>query len=127
MRVLIVDDDRPIRELFSEILAIFNHTSEESRTYVEAMKAIDAGGVEAVICDGFFPFDANREDEELWQDMASACQARDTPIVIASSDPEIVERANRRGLIALTKGFHMGELELALKAAIIQEKNGVFT
>jgi DNA-binding response OmpR family regulator len=83
-RVLIVEDDVGLRQLFRYALSIAGFDVHEAGDGLEALQAIDRDGFDAVILDLGLPVlsgDAVREE------IAAQAHTRDIPVIVVTGQP----------------------------------------
>ncbi len=119
-RVLVVDDEAHVREVAQYALARDGHTVETARDGAEAVRRVDAGGIDLVVLDVLMP--------EL--DGLAVCrrlQGR-VPIIFLSSRAEETDRVlglELGGDDYLTKPFSPRELAARVRAVLRRTRGDV--
>ena len=105
MRILIVEDDPAIRELYRYQLEDEEHEILEAACGAEAEWRLAQGGIEAVVTDGTMPWGRGSHTAGPWG-YVILCTARSLgiPAGLISGDVELVELARANGFPAGLKG-----------------------
>ena len=116
-RILIVDDDRFVRELLKDMLA--GHTLAEASNGEEALERLPAANPELVLLDLFMPKLSGLEALGKIREAAPSAKV----VVISSLDaPAIVEQAKAAGASGfILKPFHPLEVQGAVEKALGKE------
>ena len=113
--VLVVEDDRELREVVRRYLERAGHTVHTTGSGAEALRLLDAGGVGLVVLDLGLPDVDGREV------LAAARQAREVPVVVLTARSQVEDRIDglRRGADDyVTKPFSPTELVLRVQAVL---------
>lgn len=113
--VLVVEDDRELRELVRRYLERAGHPVQTTGSGAEALAALDAGGIELVVLDLGLP------DVDGLEVLAAARDARTIPVVVLTARSHVEDRIDglRRGADDyVTKPFSPTELVLRVEAVL---------
>jgi CheY-like chemotaxis protein len=117
-RILIVDDEEPVRVLTSQVLANFGYAPTTASSATEALALLEQGPFDAILTDVRMPgmdgIELYREVERRWPELASQ-------VVIMTGDVENEAVANllrESGLASLEKPFRLEQLLSTLAAAV---------
>jgi CheY-like chemotaxis protein len=109
LRVLVVDDDRSIRELVTEFLEEVGYVVETASNGAEALAKVQANDFAAIVLDLMMPVMSGWEFLEACSDHLLAEQV---PVAIASASYELATAANRPEVsVVLSKPFDLDVLE----------------
>ena len=117
-RVLIVDDDRTLVSLLSEIVAVNGHTSLGAYGGQQALDLIASQTFDVVLLDLMMP---EIDGFETLKRLRSMPQGKDLPVVVVTAmpDPDIDQRVTRAGGNAcLRKPVGFDVLETAIQAQL---------
>jgi len=118
--VLIADDDPDHRELITRALRRFGHEVVEATDAPSAMRAIDSGGLDAILLDVRMPGESGIElCRRLREDPATAT----LPIMFVSADVndhQILAALDAGADDYLTKPFHRAELGARLDNLLLR-------
>jgi len=122
--VLVVEDDRELRELVRRYLERAGHAVHTTGSGAEALSLLEAGGVGLVVLDLGLP------DVDGLEVLAAARQSREVPVVVLTARSQVEDRIDglRRGADDyVTKPFSPTELVLRVQAVLhrIQGASGV--
>ena len=117
-RVLIVDDEEPVRVLTSQVLANFGYAPIAASSAAEALSLLEQGPFEAILTDVRMPgmdgIALYREVERRWPELASS-------VVIMTGDLEneaVATLLRESGLASLEKPFRLEQLLSTVAAAV---------
>ena len=114
MKVLVIDDEPLIRDIYAEFLELLGHESDVAADGPEGLKRFDPFVHQAVITDFLMPGLTGLE-------IAAAIRARSgtTPIVLisGSAEPQDERRAGQAGLQFLRKPVAFAQFKAALAEA----------
>jgi CheY-like chemotaxis protein len=99
-RVLVIDDDRSIRELLSLHLANRGYDVAVAEDAIVGGKLVLAARPQLIIIDVNMPY---MDGPEFVAALRSAPQTSDIPVVFLTSDDEVTDRAKRLGAVACLK------------------------
>lgn len=99
-RVLVIDDDRSIRELLSLHLANRGYDVAVAEDAIVGGKIVLAARPQLIIIDVNMPY---MDGPEFVAALKSDPQTRDIPVVFLTSDDDVVDRAKRLGAVACLK------------------------
>jgi len=109
-RVLIVDDEEPVRVLTSQVLANFGYEPTIASSATEALSLLEQGSYEAIVTDVRMPgmdgIALYREVERRWPELAGR-------VVIMTGDVEneaVASLLRESGLASLEKPFRLEQL-----------------
>ncbi len=111
-RVLIVDDERPIRELLTRWLTGWGYGVRDVGSAVEALDVMAAEPADILLCDVSMP-----EHDGLWLAEQVHAQWPGTDIIMSTvhDDPQTVRTSRKLGAVAyVTKPFDQDLLRQAL-------------
>jgi CheY-like chemotaxis protein len=115
-RVLIVDDDRTLVELLSQIVTISGHSATPAHSGQQALDLVAAQPFDMMLLDLMMPVLDGFETLRLLRAMP---QGRDLPVVVVTAmpDPDIDQRvAAAGGNACLRKPVDFDRLEKAIEA-----------
>jgi two-component system response regulator PilR (NtrC family) len=120
--LLVVDDERNIRELLRIVFEVEGYTVTEASTYAEATGRLEQGGFDLVICDIFLP-DGNGLD------LVRSFHARDPDthfvVITAHSTPARALSALRDGAVEyVSKPFDVEELKIIVEKQLKRPAEG---
>ncbi len=113
--VLVVEDDRELRELVRRYLERAGHPVQTTGSGAEALGALNAGGIELVVLDLGLP------DVDGLEVLAAARDGRTIPVVVLTARSHVDDRIDglRRGADDyVTKPFSPTELVLRVEAVL---------
>ena len=113
--VLVVEDDRELRELVRRYLERAGHPVQTTGSGADALAALAAGGIELVVLDLGLP------DVDGLEVLAAARDARSVPVVVLTARSHVEDRIDglRRGADDyVTKPFSPTELVLRVEAVL---------
>jgi two-component system NtrC family sensor kinase len=117
-RILIVDDEEPVRVLTSQVLANFGYEPRTASSATEALSLLEEGSIEAILTDVRMPgmdgIALYREVERRWPELAGR-------VVIMTGDLEneaVASLLRERGLASLEKPFRLEQLLATLATAV---------
>ncbi|MGE5827089.1 MAG: response regulator transcription factor [Micromonosporaceae bacterium] len=113
--VLVVEDDRELRELVRRYLERAGHPVQTTGSGADALAALDAGGIELMVLDLGLP------DVDGLEVLAAARDARTVPVVVLTARSHVEDRIDglRRGADDyVTKPFSPTELVLRVEAVL---------
>lgn len=119
--VLVVEDDRELRELVRRYLQRAGHLVHTTGSGAEAIGLLTAGGVDLVVLDLGLP-DVDGRDV-----LAAARDGRDVPVVVLTARSAVDDRIEglRRGADDyVTKPFSPTELVLRIEAVLHRARSG---
>jgi CheY-like chemotaxis protein len=99
-RVLVIDDDRSIRELLSLHLANRGYDVAVAEDAIVGGKLVLAARPQLIIIDVNMPY---MDGPEFVAALRSDPQTSDIPVVFLTSDDEVTDRAKRLGAVACLK------------------------
>lgn len=99
-RVLVIDDDRSIRELLSLHLANRGYDVAVAEDAIVGGKLVLAARPQLIIIDVNMPY---MDGPEFVAALKSDPETRDIPVVFLTSDDDVVDRAKRLGAVACLK------------------------
>lgn len=106
VRALVIDDDASMRRLLARCLGAWGWETAECASASEALAAFSKGRFKLVVCDVDLP-----DGDGIALTQALRRSEPSLQIVVASGDPENLERARRAGLTAcLQKPFELDAL-----------------
>jgi len=103
--VLVIEDDRNIREVIAAALARFGHRVETAGDGPEGIRKFDAGGYDLVISDFRLP---GADGAAVLAHIRRACPGRRVPAIGISGTPWLLQGAGFD--LVLTKPFPLKEL-----------------
>jgi two-component system, NtrC family, response regulator PilR len=120
--LLVVDDERNIRELLRIVFEVEGYAVTEASTYAEATQQLDQGSFDLVICDIFLP-DGNGLD------LVRSYHARDPDthfvVITAHSTPARALTALRDGAVEyVSKPFDVEELKIIVDKQLKRPPEG---
>jgi two-component system alkaline phosphatase synthesis response regulator PhoP len=113
--VLVVEDDRELREVVRRYLERAGHTVHTTGSGAEALSLLDSGGVDLVLLDLGLP------DVDGLDVLDAARNGREVPVVVLTARSQVEDRINglRRGADDyVTKPFSPTELVLRVQAVL---------
>jgi DNA-binding response OmpR family regulator len=113
--VLVVEDDRELREVVRRYLERAGHAVHTTGSGAEALRLLDGGGVDLVVLDLGLP------DVDGLEVLAAARDGRKTPVVVLTARSQVDDRIDglRRGADDyITKPFSPTELVLRVQAVL---------
>jgi two-component system alkaline phosphatase synthesis response regulator PhoP len=113
--VLVVEDDRELREVVRRYLERAGHAVQTTGSGAEALGALDGGGIELVVLDLGLP------DVDGFEVLAAARDGREVPVVVLTARSHVDDRIEglRRGADDyVTKPFSPTELVLRVEAVL---------
>ncbi|GAA0452837.1 DNA-binding response regulator [Actinoplanes capillaceus] len=113
--VLVVEDDRELREVVRRYLERAGYTVHTTGSGAEALSLLDGGGADLVVLDLGLP------DVDGLEVLAAARQQREVPVVVLTARSQVEDRIDglRRGADDyVTKPFSPTELVLRVKAVL---------
>jgi two-component system alkaline phosphatase synthesis response regulator PhoP len=113
--VLVVEDDRELREVVRRYLERAGHTVHTTGSGAEALSLLDSGGVDLIVLDLGLP------DVDGLDVLAAARQGREVPVVVLTARTQVEDRIDglRRGADDyVTKPFSPTELVLRVQAVL---------
>jgi two-component system alkaline phosphatase synthesis response regulator PhoP len=113
--VLVVEDDRELREVVRRYLERAGHAVHTTGSGAEALRLLDTGGIDLVILDLGLP------DVDGLEILAAARQGREVPVVVLTARSQVEDRIDglRRGADDyVTKPFSPTELVLRVQAVL---------
>ncbi len=121
MKVLVVDDDRAVRESIARALVVNDYEVEVAADGMAALRAVDAGDVDALVLDVMMPgVDGFGVVRRLRQD------GRDVPVLLLTARDAVDDRVTGLDVGAddyLVKPFALDEL-LARLRALLRRSHG---
>lgn len=118
-RVLIVDDDDVMRDLMKQALLRREYRVETARDGNEALQAISAGGVDAVLLDLLMP---NRDGFAVLRELKRMEPAPPVIVMTGSRAVDIREEAMALGANAyLQKPFELGQLLAEVESVLVHQ------
>jgi DNA-binding response OmpR family regulator len=119
--VLVVEDDRELRELLRRYLERAGHAVHTTGSGAEALGRLGAGGVDLVVLDLGLP------DVDGLEILAAARQGAEVPVVVLTARSQLEDRIDglRRGADDyVTKPFSPTELVLRVQAVLHRTRGG---
>jgi CheY-like chemotaxis protein len=114
--ILIVDDEPAIRRVLSRLLVAKGYAVREAATAAEGVAAVEAGGVDAVLCDVVMPGGSGFEFYDQVIRLSPAMAGRVIFLTGAAKEPEVQHETETRGTPLLSKLY---ELDLAVDAVTV--------
>lgn len=114
MRILLIDDYEPIRDVLTEALTREGHTVIGVGTMEDAAVVLDLDHLDAVITDGEFPRAAGLTPHDYGLTVAQVCRLRGLPCVLHTGSADIADLGRRMGFAVVGKGAGIEEILGAL-------------
>lgn len=115
-KILIIDDEKPIRKALREILEYENHKVEEAEDGAEGISKIEKGGYDLILCDVKMP---KKDGIEVLEKIQSL--QLDTPVVMISGHGNIetaVEAVKKGAFDFISKPLDLNRLLVTLRNAM---------
>lgn len=120
-RVLVVDDEPPIRELLREALTMWGYAADVAPDGTAALGRLEDGSYNLVVTDLAMPGASG------WE-VVEAVQARNlaAAVVVMTGSPTRGDgdRARERGVALLEKPFQLHELRTVIREALVVARAG---
>jgi CheY-like chemotaxis protein len=96
LRILVVDDEKPIRQLLSRWLAAWGYEVREAGNATDALALLTESPVSIVLCDVSMP-----DHDGLWLTDRIREQWPETAVIMASGaqDIEVIRSTRRKGAV----------------------------
>jgi len=121
--VLIVDDDRWMRQVLKEVLSVEDFLVAEASRITDAVRILKAIKPNAVVLDLALPGDSSGLDL-LWT-CNDTSVAHDVPVIVVSAYADLLpQEAFARAVRALQKPVDLDELVCVLKAVVSTRSSG---
>jgi two-component system phosphate regulon response regulator PhoB len=118
--VLVLDDDRTVRELVQEVLEEQGYTVESAASGASGQARLEAGGIDLVVLDWLLP-DRNGLDVCRWVRAREGPDRAHLPIIMVSASVEAAEAAMGPGPGAdayVAKPFDIDALVAQVRASL---------
>ena len=103
-RILVIEDDLPLRNLFRGIVAAGGHTVYESSTREEAIDLISEKDVELLVCD-------IEVEDGVMLDVIEVCCNHNLDVIVITANEDYFTRCRDMGVLAfITKPVAAGDL-----------------
>jgi len=114
-RILVVDDNRVIRELWCDALSMLGYEPVPAEDGPSALALFDAASFDLVVTDLLMPGMSG------WQVAEAIASRSTTPVVVitGSDDEDDVERASVRGISLLRKPVKLLDLARAVEETLL--------
>jgi len=117
-RVLVVDDDTPVRELIRAILVRDGMTVEEARDGEEALRKIRAGEFQAIVLDLMMP---KVSGYQVLEALTAERPSSRCVVIVSAAASSAIDKADPTIVRAkLRKPFEIEELSAAVRACVLE-------
>lgn len=121
-RVLVVDDDAPIRQLVGTVLRREGFHVDQAHDGQEAIEALQGAKYDAIVLDLMMPRVSGYEVLDYIQRELGSSRC---VVVVSAAASQDIEKANRNVVRALIrKPFELRELTEAVRACVADEGDG---
>ena len=121
-RILVVDDEMDILELFTDILGIMGHNVVTARNGSQAIDRLEEGEYDLIICDMKMPgFDGR----ELYNSIEEKdCEIAKRVIFVTGDtvNPETQKFLKSTGNLYISKPFRVGEVKQVITRGLLESK-----